>query len=82
MKRVIKVSTKNFKLVCEFSDGKIIEYDMSYIQEEEGPMVDPLKDELFFNQVFIQDGDVIWPNGYDLNPEVIYREGRVLSEAS
>jgi len=81
MKRVIKVKPKDFKLVCEFNDGKIIEYDMSYIQEEKGPMVDPLKEEVFFNQVFVQDGDVIWPNGYDLNPEVIYREGRILSEA-
>jgi len=41
---------------------------MSYIQEEKGPRVDPLKEEVFFNQVFVQDGDVIWPNGYDLNP--------------
>jgi hypothetical protein len=73
MKRVIKVKPMDLKLVCEFNDGKIIEYDMSYIQEEKGPMVDPLKEEEFFNQVFVQDGDVIWPNGYDLNPEVIYR---------
>jgi len=78
MKRIIKVKPKDFKLVCEFNDGEIIEYDMRYILEEKGPMVDPLKDEVFFNQVFVQDGDVIWPNGYDLNPEVIYREGRAL----
>ncbi len=82
MKKVIKVKPQDYKIVCEFNDGKIIEYDMTYLLEKNGPMVEPLKDESFFNQVSILDGDVIWPNGYDLNPEVIYREGRVISEAS
>jgi hypothetical protein len=82
MKKVVKVSAKDFKIICEFNDGKVVEYDMGHIQKEQGPMIEPLKEKSFFKRVFVQDGDVVWPNGYDLNPEVIYREGRTISEAS
>jgi hypothetical protein len=40
----------------------------------EGEMVEPLKDPTYFARVFIEDGALTWPNGYDLDPIALHRE--------
>lgn len=36
--------------------------------ERIGPMNEPLQDEFFFARVFLENGALTWPNGYDLSP--------------
>lgn len=43
-----KVKVKDFTLICHFSAGEIIKYDMSDIKKETGPMAQPLKKESYF----------------------------------
>ncbi len=53
------------RLEIEFSDGTVGARDFAFICERTGPMAEPLKDEAYFARVFIEDGALTWPNGYD-----------------
>ena len=37
-------------------------------------MAEPLKDALYFARVFIEDGALTWPNGYDWDPIALHDE--------
>ncbi len=37
-------------------------------------MVEPLKDPAYFARVFIEDGALTWPNGYDWDPIALHDE--------
>lgn len=53
-----------------FDDGVVRDTDLS--DRLWGPMFEPLKDPLYFAQVRVEDGDVVWPNGLDLDPLVLH----------
>lgn len=54
-----------YKLEIEFSDGTRGVRDFTEMHQKSGPMVEPLKDPAYFARVFIDDGVITWPNGYD-----------------
>ena len=37
-------------------------------------MAEPLKDAAYFARVFIEDGALTWPNGYDWDPIALHDE--------
>lgn len=55
-----------------FYDGKVRDLDLS--SELWGPMAEPLKDPAYFAQVRVDHelGTVCWPNGFDLDPDVLH----------
>ncbi|MGB6425910.1 MAG: DUF2442 domain-containing protein [Solirubrobacterales bacterium] len=59
-------------LRVRFDDGVEREVDLSDVMW--GPMGEPLKDPEFFRQVSVDSGlrTVTWPNGFDLDPEVLH----------
>jgi Protein of unknown function (DUF2442) len=61
-----------FKLELEFSDGTTGVQDFQSIVNRTGPMVEPLKDPTYFARVFIEDGALTWPNGYDWDPIALH----------
>ena len=61
-----------YKLEIEFSDDMIGERDFSFILRETGPMLESLKDPAYFARVFIDDGALTWPNGYDWDPIALH----------
>jgi hypothetical protein len=63
-----------FKLELEFSDGTVGVRDFGAILQKSGPMVEPLKDAAYFARVFIEDGALTWPNGYDWDPIALHDE--------
>jgi hypothetical protein len=63
-----------YKLEIEFSDGTIGVRDFSFIADETGPMIEPLKDPAYFVRVFLEDGALTWPNGYDWDPIALHDE--------
>ena len=65
-----------YRLEISFSDGTIGTRDFSGIKTRTGEMVNPLKDEAFFARVFIDDGALTWPNGYDWDPIALHDEMR------
>ena len=63
-----------YKLEIEFSDGTIGVRDFSFVTEKTGPMAEPLKDPGYFRRVFVEDGALTWPNGYDWDPIALHDE--------
>jgi hypothetical protein len=55
-----------------FADGEIRDVDVEPILS--GPVFQPLRDVELFRRVTVDEtGDsIVWPNGADLDPEVIY----------
>ncbi len=48
--------------------------DFAGIAERSGAMIEPLKDSAYFARVFIEDGALTWPNGYDWDPIALHDE--------
>ena len=62
------------RLEIEFSDGTMGVRDFSDVLVKTGPMSEPLKDAAYFARVFIEDGALTWPNGYDWDPIALHDE--------
>ena len=64
-----------FTLRIEFSDGSIREVNLS--DELHGQVFEPLRDPEVFAQVKInpETGTIEWPNGADLAPEFLHKQG-------
>jgi hypothetical protein len=60
------------RLRLTFTDGLTREVDLS--GDLWGPMAEPLQDPDYFRQVRVDPelGTVVWPNGYDLEPDVLH----------
>jgi Protein of unknown function (DUF2442) len=77
---------ENFRLRLTFTDGLVREVDLS--GDLWGPMAEPLGDPGYFRQVRVdlELGTVVWPNGYDLDPDVLHGDfepvGRPAAQAS
>ena len=63
-----------FELELEFSDDSIGVRDFESIVQKSGTMIEPLKDPSYFARVFIEDGALTWPNGYDWDPIALHDE--------
>lgn len=53
-----------------FSDGR--EKTVDFKPWLTGPVFEPLKDEQYFRQFFLEAGTIGWPNGADVAPETLY----------
>jgi hypothetical protein len=75
-----------FRLRLTFTDGLVREVDLS--GDLWGPMAEPLQDPAYFRQVSVDPelGTVVWPNGYNLDPDVLHGDhepvGRPAAQAS
>jgi len=67
-------SLGSHRLRIEFSNGTVGERDFAFVREKTGPMAQPLKDPVYFTRVFIDDGALTWPNGYDWDPIALHDE--------
>jgi hypothetical protein len=74
LKDIVKVKPlKDFHLHLEFEDGAKGQVDIRKLVKFTG-VFEPLKDEAFFAQVDVNPewGTIFWPNGADLDPDVLY----------
>jgi Protein of unknown function (DUF2442) len=72
-KKIVSVEAlDHYRLRLGFEDGKISEIDLSSALE--GEMFEPLKDEVFFKRVTIDEEahTIVWPNGADFDPDALY----------
>jgi hypothetical protein len=63
---------EGFRLRLAFTDGLVREVDLS--DDLWGQMAEPLQDPDYFRRVSVDTelGTVVWPNGYDLDPDVLH----------
>jgi hypothetical protein len=69
-----------FRLRVHFGDGSVGEHDFRSLVNENGPMIEPLRDESYFGRVFLEFGAPTWPNGFDISPEWLRREMEMAGE--
>ena len=75
--RVTKVRhLKDYRLEICFTDGAIGEIDFRQRILGRGGVFVPLVDEEFFKRVTVDQeaGTLVWPNGVDFCPDVLYAE--------
>jgi hypothetical protein len=61
-----------FKLLIEFENGELKIADLSSYKGRKLGDFSDLKDEEYFKSFFIKDGDLQWPNGWDIAPDYLY----------
>ena len=74
LKDIIEVQpTQNYRLRLRFEDGKEGEVDIAAMIRFEGIFA-PLNDPAEFRKVQVDPelGTICWPNGADLDPDVLY----------
>ena len=72
---VVRVEPRGgYRLALVFSDGSEGERDFADLMAEGGEMVEPLRDVAFFARVFLDDGVLTWPNGFDLDSIALHQE--------
>jgi hypothetical protein len=68
-----------YRLRLGLTDGRTIERDLSHLftgPMRPGSVFEPIRDPAFFAQVTVADyGTVVWPNGVDLDPDVLIYDG-------
>jgi hypothetical protein len=69
----------DYRLVIEFSDDTMGERDFS-LTSETGPMLQPLKEPTYFRRLFVENGAITWPNGYDWDPIALHDEMKAAGE--
>ena len=75
---VVRVEPRGgYRLAVAFSDGSEGERDFADLIAEGGEMVEPLRDVAFFARVFLDDGVLTWPNGFDLDSIALHQEMKV-----
>jgi hypothetical protein len=82
MIKVVRVrSLGGHKLEIRFSNDTIGVRDFAVtFKEKTGPMSEPLRDVSYFQRVFIEDGALTWPNGYDWDPIALHDEMKEAGE--
>jgi hypothetical protein len=63
-----------YRLTVVFSDGTEGERDFADMIREGGEMVEPLRDPAFFARVFLDDGVLTWPNGFDFDSIALHTD--------
>ena len=73
---------EGFRLRLTFTDSLVREVDLS--DDLWGQMAEPLQDPAYFRQVRVDPelGTVVWPNGYDLDPDVLHGDHEPVSRAA
>ena len=67
---------KDFELTVSFTDGTRATLDLRSRISGRGGIFEPLQDIDFFKQVRVDQeaGTLVWPNGVDFCPDVLYAE--------
>ena len=71
----------DYRIECVFENDETVVYDMSYILEQNTPMLNPLRNKEVFNNVFLESGAPVWINGYDLCPDAIWKKAHGQEES-
>jgi hypothetical protein len=80
MTRAISVKAyDNKSILVTLDDGRILLHEMSDIENKSGPVIQSLKNDEEFKKVFISNGIVTWPSGYDIDPEYLIESSQLVS---
>ncbi len=61
-----------FRILIEFENGELRTVDFSNYKEKKLGEFSDIKNEEYFKTFFIKDGDLQWPNSWDVAPDYLY----------
>jgi Protein of unknown function (DUF2442) len=61
------------RLGVRFDDGAVGQWQAD-LAEFFGPIGEPLCDPAYFARVFVENGALVWPNGFDASPVALYQD--------
>ncbi|BBD78239.1 DUF2442 domain-containing protein [Hydrogenophilus thermoluteolus] len=64
----------NYQIDLTFSDGQHGILDGKALLQRQGPLLEPLRDETYFQRFFLDAGALCWPNGLELSPATLYQK--------
>ncbi|MBP8018726.1 MAG: DUF2442 domain-containing protein [Hylemonella sp.] len=71
-----------FKLEIDFSDHTQGVFDAAtYLASRSGPLLEKLRDEVYFARFFIDAGALCWPNGLELSPAKVHELAQLHASA-
>ena len=83
IRKILEVKTNDdFTLECEMENGEVYCYDMSFIKNEKGSMIEPLKNINFLKKAFIECGCITWPNGYNTDGDSVALAGKLIKKTA
>ena len=83
MRKIFEVRVVgDFLLECKMENEEVYQYDMSFVNSEDGEMVTPLRNPELFKQVFLDYGALTWPNGYAIHGDTVALDGKLVSPSS
>ena len=65
---------EGYRLCISFSDGSEGIHDFGKVVNGSDPLLEALRNEANFGQVFVESGALKWPNGFTVKPEPLRRE--------
>ncbi|MFA6970631.1 MAG: DUF2442 domain-containing protein [Gallionella sp.] len=68
----------DFQIALNFSDGREGTFDGRTLLERTGSLLEPLRNEIYFQRLFIDSGALCWPNGLELSPARLYETCHML----
>ena len=74
-------SMGDFQVRLEFSDGVYGDFDGLALLKRSGPLLEPLRDETYFQRCFIDAGALCWPNGLELSAMRLRQNIRLVETA-
>ncbi len=80
IKAIQAVANDDYTIIVTLEDGRRLKVDMSVINSQSGPVVDPLKMLTEFKKVFVRNGIVTWTTGYDIDPYFLVEQGSVIDK--
>lgn len=73
MMKVVEIERRGaHRLAVRFSDGSFGEHDFSSMTAEPGSLLEPLRDPVHFDRMFLEFGAPAWPNGFDIDPTCLH----------
>mgnify|MGYP006310072469 FL=1 len=64
----------DYQIELTFSDGFVGLFDGKKLLNRKGSLLEPLRDESFFNKFYLEVGALSWPHGLELSPSKLYQE--------
>ena len=75
---IIDIKIGDYVLECEMANGRTYRYDMHFLLEKSGGVIEPLKDPKAFKEVFLESGSLEWPNGYCIHADTVVLDGTLI----
>ena len=80
IKAISVIAKDDFSILVTLEDERQVTFDLSYIKNISGPVVDPIKNINEFKKVFIRNGIVSWNTGFDIDPYYLIEHGKLLTQ--